>query len=93
MAHSAGSVRLQIEGADTAQVRDACAALTEAAGAELHGAAVHIAPKDKTAGAALARALMQLAERQRWQVAELRVEAGQLDEVFRNLTLSDTARA
>ena len=93
MAQSAGTVRLLVEGTDAAQVRDACAVLPEAAGAEMHGAAVHIAPKDKTAGAALARALMQLAERQRWQVAELRVEAGQLDEVFRNLTLSDTVRA
>ena len=105
MATSAGSVRLVVEGVDGAAVRDACAAVAEASGARIDAAQagassadapsaiVHVAPKDKTAGAALARALMQLAERQRWQVAELRVEAGQLDEVFRNLTLSDTARA
>ena len=103
MAKSAGSVRLVVEGADGAAgaaVRDACAAVAEASGAQLDateaesaGATVHVSPKDKTAGAALARALMQLAERQRWQVAELHVEAGQLDEVFRNLTLSDTVRA
>ena len=97
LAQSAGSVRLVVDGTGTgtggAQVREACAALPEAAGAELRGAAIYVAPKDKAAGAALARSLMQLAERQRWQVAELHVEPGQLDEVFRNLTLSDTVRA
>ncbi len=93
MAQSAGRVTLQISATDAAQVQAACAALPEAASAEVYGASVRVLPKDKTAGAALARALMDLAGRLRWQVAELHVEEGHLDEVFRNLTFSDTVRA
>ncbi len=93
MAQSAGRVTLQITGQEAAIVQAACAKLAEAAGAEVAGDQVRVSPKDKSAGAALARALMVLAERERWQVAQLHVEEGHLDEVFRNLTLSDTVRA
>ena len=93
LSQSAGRVTLQVTGQEAANVQAACAKLAEAAGAEAVGDQVRVAPKDKTAGAALARALMVLAEREHWQVAELHVEEGHLDEVFRNLTLSDTVRA
>ena len=102
MAQSAGRVTLQVvlsgvaqdaASAEAALVQTACAALPEAASAEVYGGGVRVLPKDKTAGAALARALMALAGRERWQVAELHVEEGHLDEVFRNLTFSDTVRA
>ena len=93
MSQSSGRVSLQVAGQDSAAVQAACAALAEAAGAETLGDKVRIAPKDKTAGAALARAVMLLAERERWQVGELHVEEGHLDEVFRNLTFSDAVRA
>ena len=93
LSQSAGRVTLQVAGQEAVNVQAACAKLAEAAGAEALGDKVRISPKDKTAGAALARALMGLAERERWQVAELHVEEGHLDEVFRNLTLSDTVRA
>ena len=93
MAQSAGRVTLRISATGAALVQAACAALPEAASAEVYGGGVRVLPKDKTAGAALARALMSLAERERWQVTELHVEEGHLDEVFRNLTFSDTVRA
>ena len=93
MAQSAGRVTLHISATEAALVQAACAALPEAASAEVYGGGVRVLPKDKTAGAALARALMSLAERERWQVTELHVEEGHLDEVFRNLTFSDTVRA
>ena len=101
MAQSAGRVTLQVAGQDAANVQAACAKLAEAASAEVLDGKVRVLPKDKTggagagatAGATLARALMALAERERWQVAELHVEEGHLDEVFRNLTFSDTVRA
>ena len=93
MAQSAGRVTLHISATGAALVQAACAALPEAASAEVYGGGVRVLPKDKTAGAALARALMSLAERERWQVTELHVEEGHLDEVFRNLTFSDTVRA
>ena len=93
LSQAAGRVTLQVTGQEAANVQAACAKLAEAAGAEALGDTVRVSPKDKSAGAALARALMGLAEREHWQVTELHVEAGQLDEVFRNLTLSDTVRA
>ena len=93
MAQSAGRVTLQISATNATQVQAACAALPEAASTEVYSGSVRVSPKDKTAGAALARALMGLAERERWQVAQLHVEEGHLDEVFRNLTFSDTVRA
>ncbi len=100
MAQSAGSVTLRVGGTtDTAAlepVRAMCAALPEAAQAEVHGAGVRVLPRDRTAaaaGATLASAVMLLAEREHWQVAGLHVEEGQLDEVFRSLTLSDTVHA
>ena len=96
MAQSAGRVTLQVSGQEAATVQAACAKLAEAAGADVAGDRVRVSPKDRTdkaAGAALARALMNLAERERWQVAELHVEEGHLDEVFRSLTFSDTVRA
>ena len=93
MALSAGRVTLQVTGQDAANVRAACAALADAASAEVAGEQVRVSPKDKTAGAALARSLMSLAGREHWQVAELHVEEGHLDEVFRNLTFSDAVRA
>ena len=93
MAQSAGRVTLQVAGQDAANVQAACATLAEAASADALDGKVRVLPKDKTAGAALARALMALAEREHWQVAELHVEEGHLDEVFRNLTFSDSVRA
>ncbi len=93
LSQSAGRVTLQVAGQEAANVQAACAKLAEAAGAEALDGKVRVSPKDKTAGAALARSLMDLAEREHWQVAELHVEEGHLDEVFRNLTLSDTVRA
>ena len=93
LAQSAGRVTLQVAGQDAANVQAACAKLAEAASAETAGDQVRVSPRDKAAGAALARALMVLAEREHWQVAQLHVEEGHLDEVFRNLTLSDTVRA
>ena len=96
MARSAGRVTLQVSGQEAATVQAACAKLAEAAGADVSGERVRVSPKDRTdkaASAALARALMALAERERWQVAELHVEEGHLDEVFRSLTFSDMVRA
>ena len=40
---------------------------------------------------AAASALAELAVRENWKIEEFRTEEGRLDEVFRSLTLSDTA--
>ncbi len=93
MSQSAGRVTLQVTGPEVTAVQAACATLAEASAVEAVGGKVRVSPKDKTAGAALARALMELAAREHWQVAELHAEEGHLDEVFRKLTVSDTVRA
>jgi ABC-2 type transport system ATP-binding protein len=48
-------------------------------------------PRRNSASDELSRALGDLAIRERWQLEELHTEEGRLDEVFRNITLSDTA--
>jgi ABC-2 type transport system ATP-binding protein len=51
-----------------------------------------ITPKDKGAAGQLALAVVALAQREGWQLDALRTEEGQLDEVFRSITLPDTVK-
>ncbi|HEV7868853.1 MAG TPA: ATP-binding cassette domain-containing protein [Chthoniobacteraceae bacterium] len=50
-------------------------------------------PRKNTSSDDLSRALGEAALRERWQLQELHIEEGRLDEVFRNITLPDTAAA
>jgi ABC-2 type transport system ATP-binding protein len=50
-------------------------------------------PRKNSGPEELCRALGELAVRERWHLEELHAEEGRLDEVFRNITLSDTAPA
>ncbi|MBS0336577.1 MAG: ATP-binding cassette domain-containing protein [Proteobacteria bacterium] len=89
MSTLAGAVTISAQGADQARL----AALPEAARVEaLEGAALRVYPKDKQASVALARSVMDLAGREGWKVAALHTEEGQLDEVFRRITLPDTVK-
>jgi len=54
--------------------------------------AFRVYPKDKAAAADLARAVIELAARESWKLEQLRTEEGQLDEVFRRITLPDTVK-
>jgi len=47
-------------------------------------------PRKNSSSEDLSRALGELALRERWQIQELHMEEGRLDEVFRSITLSDT---
>ena len=67
-------------------------ALPEAARVEAVNGALRVYPKDKAASVALARSVMDLASREGWRVDALHTEAGQLDEVFRRITLPDTVK-
>ena len=49
-------------------------------------------PKDPGASAALTRQVVELAAREGWKLEALRTEEGQLDEVFRRITLPDTVK-
>jgi hypothetical protein len=54
-------------------------------------AALRLRPKDAAAAAALAVRVHELAVREKWKLVELRIEEGRLDDVFRSITLPDTA--
>jgi len=51
-----------------------------------------VTPRDKGAPEQLALAVVALAQREGWRLDALRTEEGQLDEVFRSLTLADTVK-
>ncbi|MGE0874900.1 MAG: ABC transporter ATP-binding protein [Burkholderiales bacterium] len=58
---------------------------------QLEGA-LRVYPADKAAAVELARAVIELAAREGWKLEQLRTEEGQLDEVFRRITLPDTVK-
>jgi ABC-2 type transport system ATP-binding protein len=53
---------------------------------------LRVYPKDKAAAVDLARSVIELAAREGWKLEQLRTEEGQLDEVFRRITLPDTVK-
>ena len=86
----AGAVTLAAQGLDANKL----AALPAAARVEALGAhGMRVYPKDKDAAATLVRSIVDLIGQESWQVDTLRTEEGYLDEVFRRITLSDTATA
>ena len=50
-------------------------------------------PRKHSSSSDLSQALGDIALRERWPIQELHTEEGRLDEVFRSITLSDTATA
>jgi ABC-2 type transport system ATP-binding protein len=55
-------------------------------------AILRIYPKGDGVNGALARQVGETAARENWKVEELHTEEGRLDEVFRNITMPDTAK-
>jgi ABC-2 type transport system ATP-binding protein len=86
MSELAGAVTLQAHGATKEDL--------EILGrVEPHGDAFRIFPKDKTESRALAQAVIDLVSRRSWKVEGMYSERGELDEVFRRITLPDTVAA
>ena len=56
------------------------------------GVCARIFPQAKSENGALARQLFETALKSSWKLEELHTEEGRLDDVFRNITLSDTAK-
>jgi ABC-2 type transport system ATP-binding protein len=83
-----GAVTLAASGADAARL----AALPAAGRIEPHDGGWRVYPKDRSAAAELAGAVVALAAKEGWKIAQLRTEEGQLDEVFRRITLPDTVK-
>jgi ABC-2 type transport system ATP-binding protein len=91
----AGAVSLVLAGATAEAVQPKLEAVTSAGRTELlHSdgdrVAMRVFPREAGSGA-LAGALAELAVRENWKIEEFRTEEGRLDEVFRSITLSDTA--
>ncbi|MBL8382337.1 MAG: ATP-binding cassette domain-containing protein [Burkholderiales bacterium] len=96
MSEAAGAVTLAVRATDAALLAERLGALPLVARCEAVAgagpAAVRAYPKDKAAAPLLAAAVIELAEREHWRIEQLRTEEGQLDEVFRRLTLPDTVK-
>ena len=85
MSELAGAVTLQAEGATQEEL--------EALGrVERHGTAFRVFPKDKSKAGELAQAVIDLVSRRSWKIEGMYSERGELDEVFRRITLPDTAK-
>ena len=54
--------------------------------------AFRIYPRDKSQAAELARSVVELVNREGWKVEGMYSERGELDEVFRRITLPDTGK-
>jgi len=54
--------------------------------------AFRIYPRDKARAAELAQGIVELVSREGWKVEGMYSEVGQLDEVFRRITLPDTVK-
>jgi ABC-2 type transport system ATP-binding protein len=85
MSELAGAVTLQAAGAT---VED----LSSLGRVEQLNGAFRIYPSDKSGAADLAQAVIDLVNRRSWKVLGLYSERGELDEVFRRITLPDTAK-
>jgi len=89
MSGLAGAVTLKAQGADAGQL----AGLPAAGSVEpVEDGALRVYPRDRDAAASLARQVIELVVGQNWKIEQLRSEEGQLDEVFRRITLPDTVR-
>src|SRR5438552_2218943 len=85
MSELAGAVTLSARGA----TEEKLAALGKV---ERLDGAFRIYPRDKARAAELAQGIVELVNREGWKVEGMFSEAGQLDEVFRRITLPDTVK-
>ena len=92
MSESAGAVTLHASGADAETMSRKLAALEGVTRVEALDGALRAYPRERSAGGGLVRAVVDLAGREGWRLDLLRTEEGQLDEVFRRITLPDTVR-
>ena len=56
------------------------------------GVAARVFPRKESRNGELARNIGELAARETWRIEELHTEEGRLDEVFRSITMPDTAQ-
>jgi ABC-2 type transport system ATP-binding protein len=94
MSGLAGAVTVQLHGVETESARARLAALPGAAAVEPADGrgALRVLPRDRKASGELAREVVEAVMREGWRLEALHTEEGHLDEVFRRITLPDTAR-
>jgi ABC-2 type transport system ATP-binding protein len=85
MSETAGAVTLHATGASAEK-------LAPLGRVEKLDGSFRVYPKDPSASADLTRQVVELAAREGWKLDALRTEEGQLDEVFRRITLPDTVK-
>jgi ABC-2 type transport system ATP-binding protein len=85
MSELAGAVTLQARGASAER-------LAELGRVEKLNGAFRIYPRDKTQSTQLAQAVVELVNLHGWKVEGMYSERGELDEVFRRITLPDTSK-
>jgi ABC-2 type transport system ATP-binding protein len=85
MSELAGAVTLAAQGASEEK-------LATLGRVERLNGAWRIYPRDKAQAVELAQAVVELVKRERWRVEGMYSERGELDEVFRRITLPDTVR-
>jgi ABC-2 type transport system ATP-binding protein len=85
MSELAGAVTLSAEGATLEE-------LSSLGRVEPLDGAFRIYPRDKSRSAELAQAVIELVNRRSWKIQGMFSERGELDEVFRRITLPDTVK-
>ncbi len=91
----AGSVSLKVKGTEASAIRsklDGLPLLGKTTTVEEKGGVswIRAFPKDKPENGEVARAISATATKEGWEIVELLTERGRLDEVFWNITQSDT---
>ena len=81
----AGAVTISAHGASAEK-------LSELGRVEDLGGAFRVYPRDKSQAADLARGVVEMVAREGWKVEGMYSERGELDEVFRRITLPDTMK-
>ena len=85
MSELAGAVTISAHGATAEK-------LSELGRVEDLGGAFRVYPKDKRQSSELARGVVEMVAREGWKVEGMYSERGELDEVFRRITLPDTVK-
>jgi ABC-2 type transport system ATP-binding protein len=85
MSELSGAVTLQAKGASAEK-------LSRLGRVEDLGGAFRVYPADKTKGQELAQSVIDMVSGERWKVEGMFSERGELDEVFRRITLPDTVK-
>jgi len=91
----AGAVRVSIRSVGAAALSGKLSALASRTEVLVDDGAHVVArayPRDRGANGAFAGSIAELARRENWQLDEIHIEEGQLDEVFRSITLPDTVK-